>query len=392
MSLIRIRPLTYDGLIMENNTPHHALPFEPSATLTERLEILHGRLLKTVPSVDRIACALYDPGKDSLKTFINSTRRGQPITAYEYKLSDSYALSKLAASGEFRVIDNIAATLDTNTAHTQWLREQGYQSSFTVPLYDGGALIGFVFFDSCQTHAFSGSVQRDLVLFTNLIGMTIVNEMATLRTMLEATRVARELAEVRDFETGAHLERMAQYARIIAKAIAPTHGKNDEFVESVYLFAPLHDIGKIGIPDHILLKPGKLDPQERAIIETHVEKGVQVIDRIVGKPPHQRLPDSAVLRNIVHCHHEYLDGSGYPRQLRGQEVALEARIVTVADIFDALTAPRPYKRIWTLEEAFDELERMVRVNKLDADCVQALRAHKDEVSFIQKQFADDAVM
>lgn len=374
---------------MENSTQRHALPLELSATLTERLEVLHGRLLKTVPTVDRIACALYDADTDHLKTFINSTRHGRAIAAYEYKLSDSYALSQLAASGEFRVIDDIAATLNSDTTHTQWLREQGYQSSFTVPLYDGGTLTGFVFFDSCQTHAFSGSVQRDLVLFTNLIGMTIANEMATIRTMLEATRVARELAEVRDFETGAHLERMARYARLIARTVAPHHGKNDEFVESVYLFSPLHDIGKIGIPDHILLKPGRLDPQERAIIETHVEKGVQVIDRIVGTPPHQRLPDSTILRNIVHCHHEFLDGSGYPRKLKGDEIALEARIVTVADIFDALTAIRPYKRIWTLDEAFDELDRMVGAGKLDGECVAALKAKRHEVSAIQKQFADE---
>ena len=96
-----------------------------SSTLTQRLQRLHAKLLETVPKVDRIACALYDQGEDVLKTFINSTRAGNAITGYEYKLSDSQALSALAASGEFRVLDNIAHAMQSNTAHANWLRDQG---------------------------------------------------------------------------------------------------------------------------------------------------------------------------------------------------------------------------------------------------------------------------
>lgn len=361
-------------------------------TLTHRLNELHDRLLETVPVVDRIACALYDENDDVLKTFINSTRAGEAITGYEYKLSDSHALSALAASGEFRVLDNIEHALQSDTVHNTWLREQGYRSSFTVPFYDGGSLAGFVFFDSMQAAAFTPQVQRDLVLYTNLISMVIASELSAVRSVLEATRVARELAEVRDFETGSHLERMARYSRVIARAVAPRYGRNDEFVECVYLFSSLHDIGKIGIPDKVLLKPGRLDPAERAIMETHVDKGIQIIDRIVGTGAHQRLPDSTILRNIVHCHHEYLDGSGYPRQLQQDAIPLEARIVTVADIFDALTAIRPYKPVWSPNNALAELDRMVQAGKLDADCVQALHDHLDQIMAIHERYADiDAV-
>ena len=361
-------------------------------TLSHRLDELHNRLLESVPVVDRIACALYDEKQDLLKTFINSTRAGEAITGYEYKLSDSHALSALAASGEFRVLDNIKHALQSDTVHNTWLREQGYRSSFTVPFYDGGSLAGFVFFDSMQAAAFSPQVQRDLVLYTNLISMAIASELSAVRSVLEATRVARELAEVRDFETGSHLERMARYSRVIARAVAPRYGRNDEFVECVYLFASLHDIGKIGIPDKVLLKPGRLDPAERAIMETHVDKGIQIIDRIMGTGARQRLPDSAILRNIVHCHHEYLDGSGYPRQLQQDAIPLEARIVTVADIFDALTAIRPYKPVWSPSNALAELDRMVQAGKLDADCVQALHDHWQQIMAIHERYADiDAV-
>ncbi|MEY4139301.1 MAG: hypothetical protein RLZZ371_1483 [Pseudomonadota bacterium] len=361
---------------------------ENSGSLTERLSTLHDHLLQSVPGVDRIACALYDADRDRLKTFINSTRVGQAISGYEYRLADSLSLSKLAESGQFRVLDEIAVVLGSDTDHSRWLKEQGYRSSFTVPIYDQGKLLGFIFFDSMQPAAFKPEVQRDLVLYTTLITMAITNEMAAVRMVIESARVARELTEMRDFETGTHLERMGRYSRIIARHVAPLRGLNDEFVESVYLFAPLHDIGKISIPDRILLKPGKLDAQERVIMETHVHKGMEIIERIIGRNGLNHFPDSQTLKNIVLCHHEYLDGSGYPHGLDGDQIPLEARIVAVADIFDALTAQRPYKKEWALDNAFVELERLASLGKLDPDCVAALRINAQEVFEVLRRYVD----
>ncbi len=361
---------------------------ESSGSLTERLSALHDRLLESVPGVDRIACALYDADRDRLKTFINSTRVGQAISGYEYCLSDSRSLSQLAESGQFRVLDNIAAVLESNSAHANWLKEQGYRSSFTVPIYDHGKLLGFIFFDAMQPGAFKPEVQRDLVLYTALITMAITDEMSAVRMVIESAWVAREMTEMRDFETGMHLVRMGRYSRIIARDIAPLYGLDDEFVESVHLFAPLHDIGKIAIPDRILLKPGKLDAEERAIMETHVKKGMEIIERIIGRNGLNHFPDSRALKNIVLCHHERMDGSGYPQGLSGDQVPLEARIVAVADIFDALTAQRPYKEQWSLEDAFVELDQLVSSGKLDANCVAALLNNAREVFEIQSRYVD----
>ena len=361
---------------------------ENPGSLTERLSVLHDRLLESVPGVDRIACALYDADRDRLKTFINSTRVGQAISGYEYRLADSLSLSHLAESGQFRVLDDIAQAMGSDSAHASWLHAQGYRSSFTVPIYDLGKLLGFIFFDSMQPGAFTPEVQRDLVLYTSLITTSITNEMSAVRMLIESARVARELTEMRDFETGMHLERMGRYSRIIAREVAPGRGLNDEFVESVYLFAPLHDIGKISIPDRILLKPGKLDAEERAVMEAHVTKGMEIIERIIGRHGLSHFPDSQTLKNIVLCHHECLDGSGYPQGLSGDQVPLEARIVAVADIFDALTAKRPYKKEWALETAFVELERLAGVGQLDADCVAALRKQAGEVLEIQRRYVD----
>jgi len=349
-----------------------------ASSLNERLRRLHVHLLETVPTVDRVACALYDAKEDMLRTFINSTRKGEAIASYEFKLSKSSSLSQLAESGKFRVLDDIPKLITPTNEHSQWLLEQGYRSSFTAPLYHNGLFIGLVFYDSTEPAAFTPIVQRDLVHNSNLINTTLSGEITVVQAMLSSTRLARDFANMRDFETGSHLDRMARYARIIARALAPVYELSDEFVEHVGLFAPLHDIGKIGIPDQILLKPGKLNPEERKIIE-----------RIVHDFGLYEMPQLDLLRNIVLCHHEYLDGSGYPRGLKDDKIPLEARIITVADIFDALSCQRPYKERWSAENSLNELHRMVDAGQLDATCVAALEQNIDRIKEITMRFSDE---
>ena len=365
-----------------------AVLIQHADTLSEQVEILHDRLISSYPEIDRMACALYEAREDLLKTFINSTRKGEALKGYEFKLSDSHSLSQLVLNHQNRVLSDIPNEISSKSEHAQWVEEQGYLSSFTVPLFHGEELLGIVFFDSMQKSAFSEELQRDLMLYCHLITMSILNEIAAVRTMVESIRVARDLAEVRDFETGTHLERMARYSRAIAKSISKKHSLSDEFIESVYLFAPLHDIGKIGIPDSVLLKPGRLDDAERAIMQSHVAKGVQIVDRIIGQAADKNLVNSNILRNIVGGHHEYLDGSGYPFGLKDEQVKFESRIVTVADIYDALTTKRPYKPIWTQEEALAEVRKMQVLGKLDKDCVDALFEHKDELQDIHNRYRD----
>lgn len=359
-----------------------------SETLQQRLGKLHDRLLETIPQIDRIGCAVYDPATDLLKTFINSTRKGTPISGYEYSLANSKSLSNLALSRKQRVIDDIEKSLQPINKHSKWVLEQGYKSSFTVPMYDQGSFIGFLFFDSVKVAAFTPKKQRDLVLFSNIINMTLVREFSTIRAINATVHMACDFANLRDFETGSHLERMAKNARIIAKDIAGKHNLSDEFIELVHLFAPLHDIGKIGIPDTVLLKPGPLSVDERKIMQTHVSKGVEMVDKILHDFNLEHSADSAIMKNIVACHHECMDGSGYPSGLKGDQIPIEARIITVADILDALASPRPYKQRWTVTEAVAELQRMVVAGKLDADCVQAVQNNISEITAIIEKFQD----
>ncbi len=221
--------------------------------------------------------------------------------------------------------------------------------------------------------------------------MALSNELAAVRSVLASAQVARDFANLRDFETGAHLERMAKYAKLIAAGVASRYHLSDENIEHIYLFAPLHDIGKIGIPDHILLKAGPLDEMERQIMQTHVTKGEQIMQKVIGDFSLEHLPDSKIMQDIVACHHEFMDGSGYPRGLQGESIPVAARIVTVADIFDALTSLRPYKKPWTVAAALTELRSMVQQGKLDEYCVESLAAQLAEAELIVSNYPDPSV-
>jgi HD-GYP domain-containing protein (c-di-GMP phosphodiesterase class II) len=365
-----------------------ALPFagERAASLTRQLDLLHRQVRDLHPSVVRMACALYDPQDDMLKTFINSTVGAEPLSHYQCELQSVPSLLELASRRTDRVIENLPEALTSGSEHSLWLLEQGYQSSLTLPLYRQKGLLGFLFFDSTERESFTPGVRRELAVYAQVVSLLLNHELSALHTLIGATHVARDFAHLRDLETGDHLERMARYSRLIARELAPKRGFSDEFVEHIFLFAPLHDIGKIGVPDRVLLKPGKLDEEEWRLMAQHVDLGGELVQRIVSDFGLGDLPNIQTLANIVGCHHEALDGSGYPKGLRGRQIPIEATIVSTADIFDALTSHRPYKPAWPVHEAIAELRKLVRMGRLDTDCVEALARNVEMVERIRAQF------
>jgi putative two-component system response regulator len=159
-----------------------------------------------------------------------------------------------------------------------------------------------------------------------------------------------KLAESRDNETGEHLERIAAYCRVLAEQLRASHPEfTDEWIRNLQLASSLHDIGKVAIPDSVLLKPGRLEPDERKIIERHPRFGADALNSILDRDPED--PLLLLARNIAACHHERWDGKGYPAGLAAEAIPIEARIVSVADVYDALTSRRVYKPAISHEEA-----------------------------------------
>jgi response regulator RpfG family c-di-GMP phosphodiesterase len=185
------------------------------------------------------------------------------------------------------------------------------------------------------------------------------------------------LSGYRDEETGNHMRRMAHIAQLVAQEL----GLDTRFCELLLLAAPMHDIGKVGIPDRILLKPGKLDSVERGIMQTHARIGHDLL-----KDSHSELLRMGA--EIALTHHEQYGGEGYPNGLSGEAIPLSGRIVATADVFDALVNARHYKKAWALGDAL-EFMRDERGRHFDPGCVTALLRRIDEVIDIQKKFSDD---
>lgn len=184
-------------------------------------------------------------------------------------------------------------------------------------------------------------------------------------------------AEFRDPETGAHIQRMAHYSALIAGQL----GLDGAEQELILKAAPMHDVGKIAIPDLILLKPGRLTPEEFEVMKRHAEYGYEIL-----KDSQSALLDAAAL--IARSHHEKFDGSGYPLGLAGKDIPLHGRIVAVADVFDALTSERPYKPAWELGRALDFL-RGNSGGHFDPACVDAFLARLDDALTIRARFQDE---
>jgi putative two-component system response regulator len=211
-----------------------------------------------------------------------------------------------------------------------------------------------------------------------------------------------KLAESRDPETGLHLERVRCYCRLLAQGLVGvekfSHIVNAEFIRLMFLTSPLHDIGKVGIPDCVLVKPDRLNDQEFAIMKTHAAIGAQTLEAALRLYPGARVLEMA--RDIAATHHERWNGSGYPLGLRGEAIPLCGRIMALADVYDALTSRRVYKEAFTHEiarsmilsqsgqhfdpdlvAAFTRLERQfVAVRKRYSEALEAGAANTPELA------------
>ena len=183
-------------------------------------------------------------------------------------------------------------------------------------------------------------------------------------------------AEYKDNETGLHVIRMSHYSRVLALAAGFSEAQAEELLNA----APMHDVGKIGIPDAVLRKPGKLDSEEWEVMKQHAQIGADII----GEHPSGLL---RMAREIALNHHEKWDGSGYPRGIGGAEIPVEARIIAIADVFDALTSERPYKKAWPVEEAV-QLLREQSGRHFDPELVELFLGQLPAILEIKERWAE----
>jgi len=188
-------------------------------------------------------------------------------------------------------------------------------------------------------------------------------------------RLAR-VGEYKDYETSRHLVRMSLYARILAEAA----GFSEDDADTIELAAPLHDIGKVGIPDNVLLKNGPLNEDELAVMRKHPTIGYQVLQ----DSPSKYLQKGA---EIALAHHERYDGTGYPKGLVGKKIPISARIVAIADVFDALTSRRPYKEAWSIDEAIQFIQNEAG-KQFDPDLVKMLLGVRPRFEKIHREYSN----
>lgn len=195
-------------------------------------------------------------------------------------------------------------------------------------------------------------------------------------TRLQIIQRLGRAAEFKDNETGMHVIRMSHFARELALAA----GLDQAFADELLNAAPMHDIGKIGIPDAILQKPGKLDADEWQVMQTHAEIGA----RIIGDDASSLLQ---MAREIARAHHERWDGGGYPAGLAGEQIPLAARIVAIADVFDALTSVRPYKAAWTPDDALAHIAAQAGAH-FDPQLVACFLPLRERLLAIMQRWSD----
>ncbi len=224
-----------------------------------------------------------------------------------------------------------------------------------------------------------------------LVSLKTAERILGLETRDLAMFALAKLSESRDPDTGAHIERVQCYARLLAQYMSTTERYHEvidpEFVRLMFQTSPLHDIGKVGIPDTVLLKPGKLSEDEMTIMRTHASMGAQTLDASLHRFPNVRFLQMA--RDIAMSHHERWDGKGYPNGLGGEQIPLPARIVALADVYDALTSRRVYRDATTHGQA----KRLISTERgahFDPDVVDAFLAVEKQFIEIKERFKDEA--
>lgn len=306
------------------------------------------------------------------------------------------SLGDVIKKGVPRVINDLSDYVYTNNRqhsfYNQKILKAGIQSSITLPLIVDDEPIGVIFFSSTVKNAYNDDHLQFLEVLSNSLAISFKNSMMNDELLYSSVIALTKLAEARDHETGHHINRIQHYSKAIAQYLEEDGFYLDQmgvnFETDIFRFSPMHDIGKVGIPDHILLKPEKLTEDEWIVMKQHPIYGAEVL-RVAEDNLNRKGKSLFKLGiEIAENHHEKWNGKGYPYQKSKEEIPLCARIIAVADVFDALTSNRPYKTAFSFEESFDMIVSE-RGQHFDPSIIDCLLNHKDEFYQLYVKMRED---
>lgn len=352
------------------------------------------KIMNTVDSkipLDRLSLAFMDNfGNVIAETAFTKLENVYLEDGFVDKL-DNTSLKYLVNSKKYRIINDLEDHYNNErkSVATRLLLKEGIKSNLTAPIEFNDKVVGFIFFSSSKKNVYNKYHINVAKRIVELLKQNIFSHYAVQQIIASTTNGFVKLVEGKDNETGDHIVRVANISRLIAKKLSEINPSiTPKFIREVYLFAPLHDIGKVGIPDNILLKPGKLLKNEFELMKEHVSIGESIMKDI--NKSIENLIDLSLLEtaiDIVSGHHEKFDGSGYPRGKKGKAIPLAGRIVAVADVFDALMSKRPYKEAFSFEESIDLIKKGSG-NHFDPEIVEIFESSINEVKEIYELYKE----
>ncbi|WP_210473991.1 HD-GYP domain-containing protein [Vibrio crassostreae] len=342
------------------------------------------------PILSRLSVVLCSENRAS-NYFVSDTLCQEAEHRYvEQELKPESALSRMAESLDTRIIHDLTSIKPTK--QISHLLQLGHQSSYTTPIHYQESNLGFVFINASSTDFFASDyIQCDIAYISQLISSLFVQLFERQRHFQSSLAIALNMGHARDPETKEHLIRMGKYSEQLARMMSQSNNEiTHQFIHRIRLYAPFHDIGKYRIPDNVLFSTGRFSAEERAIMNNHTLYGEEMINDVVSLSHHCSMCSDEIqfIKNIVRHHHERFDGSGLPDRLSHTAIPLEARIVTLADVFDALMSKRAYKHAWSLEEVMEYIETH-NGSMFDPECVEALKQNLDGFMAIREQYNDD---
>lgn len=305
----------------------------------------------------------------------------------------STSLENIITNGTPRVINDLEKyVVNKDVEYNRILLDAGIKSSISLPLKVNDKPIGIIFFSNVKRNIYKDEHIEFLKTLSNSIAISL-NKNIFIDEMLYSTLLAlTKMAEARDEDTADHLDRMTAYSVKITEFLLKDKQYEEEinvpFLKGIERFSPMHDIGKVGIKDGVLLKPGKLTTYEYEEMKKHVAYGSDVLRTAESNIAKQKHSMFKMGIEIVEGHHEKWDGSGYPFKKTGYEIPLSARIVAVADVFDALTSKRPYKEAYGFEESMNYIIEGSG-HHFDPAIIESLNNHKDELYELYLNFQNE---